>query len=112
MAVAASRMLEEGVDAAEGPDARRRPGTRIDFRTAFHLATAGGAEVLDMPAGRFAAGCHFDAMLVDPAAPEGTIRVHDDLESLEDVVQKIVFNASKANIRDVWVACRRCGGAG
>jgi len=112
MAVAASRMLEEGVDAAEGPAERRRPGTRIDFRTALHLATAGGADVLDLPAGRFAAGCHFDAMFVDPAAPEGTMRVHDDLDSLEDVVQKIVFSASKANIRDVWVAGRRSGGAG
>jgi guanine deaminase len=112
MAVAASRMLEEGVDAAEGPEARRRPGTRIDFRTALHLATAGGADVLDIPAGRFAPGCHFDAMVVDPAAPGSTVRVDDDLDTAEDVVQKIVFNASRANIRDVWVAGRRCGGAG
>jgi guanine deaminase len=112
MAVAASRMLEEGVDPAEGPDARRRPGTRIDFRTALHLATAGGADVLDVPAGRFAAGRHFDAMLVDPAAPGTTIRVDDALDTAEDVVQKIVYNASKPNIRDVWVAGRRCGGAG
>ncbi len=112
MAVASSRMLEEGVDAAEGPEERRRPGTRIDFRTALHLATAGGAAVLDVPAGRFAAGCHFDAMLVDPAAPGSTVQVYDDLDTAEDVVQKIVFNASRSNIRDVWVAGRRCGGAG
>lgn len=112
MAVAASRMLEEGVDPAEGPDARRRPGTRIDFRTALHLATAGGADVLDVPAGRFAAGRQFDAMLVDPNAPGTTLRVDGDLDTAEDVVQKIVFNASKPNIRDVWVAGRRCGGAG
>ena len=112
MAVAASRMLEEGVDAGQGPETRRRPGTRIDFRAALHLATAGGAAVLDVPAGRFAPGCHFDAMLVDPAAPGSTVRVHDDLDTAEDIVQKIVFSASRPNIRDVWVAGRRCGGAG
>ena len=69
MAVAASRMLEDGVDAAIPPDRRGRPQSRIDFGVALHLATAGGADVLDLPVGRFAPGCHFDAVLIDPAAP-------------------------------------------
>ena len=64
--------------------------------------------MLDLPVGRFAPGCHFDALLVDPAAPGGTIRIYDDLDTSEDVVQKIVFTASRANIAAVWVAGRRC----
>ena len=103
MAVTASRMLEDGVDAALPAERRGRPGSRIDFRTALHLATAGGADVLDLPAGRFAAGCHFDAMLIDPGAPACTVRIFDTLDTREDVVQKIVFTASRANIAKVWV---------
>jgi guanine deaminase len=111
MAVAASRMLEEGVDPALPPERRGRPASRIDFATALHLATAGGADVLDLPVGRFAPGCHFDAFLVDPAAPGGTVRLYDDLDTPADVVQKIVFTASRANIAGVWIAGRRRGGA-
>ena len=51
MAVTASRMLEDGVDSALPAGLRGRPGSRIDFRTALHLATAGGADVLDLPVG-------------------------------------------------------------
>ena len=87
---------------------RGRPESRIDFRTALHLATAGGADVLDLPVGRFAPGCHFDAMLIDPDAPGGMIRRYDDLDTPEDVVQKIVFTASRPNITKVWVGGRRC----
>jgi guanine deaminase len=108
MAVAASRLLEDGVDAAIPPDRRGRPGSRIDFGTALYLATAGGADVLDLPVGRFAPGCHFDALLIDPAAPGGTIRIYDDLDTIEDIVQKIVFTASRPNIAGVWVGGRRC----
>ncbi|MCB1501305.1 MAG: guanine deaminase [Bauldia sp.] len=112
MAVHASRMLEEGVDPDHPPERRGRPGSRIDFAAALHLATAGGADVLDLPVGRFAAGFAFDAVLVDPAAPEGTMRVYDDLDTPEDVIQKIIFTASRANLRATWVAGRRRSGEG
>lgn len=111
MAVAASRLLEDGVDAALPPDRRGHPGSRVDFGVALHLATAGGADVLDLPVGRFAPGCHFDAVLVDPAAPGGTVRVYDDLDTPADIVQKIVFTASRPNIAKVWVGGRRRGGS-
>ncbi len=112
MAVAASRMLEDGVDAALPAERRGRPGSRVDFGTALHLATAGGADVLDLPTGRFAPGCHFDALLIDPSAPGGTVRVYDDLDGPADIVQKIVFTASRANIASVWIAGRRRDRAG
>jgi guanine deaminase len=113
MAVAASRMLEDGVDASLRSADRGRKDSRIDFRTALHLATAGGADVLDAPVGRFAPGNHFDAMLIDPNAQGSTIRVYDDLDTPEDLVQKIVFTASRPNITNVWVGGLRrdSGGA-
>ena len=109
MAIAASRMLEDGVDARLPPEERGRPDSRIDWKTAFHLATAGGAKALDLPIGRFEPGCYFDAIAVDAEAAEGTIRLFDD--DLETVLQKIIYTASRANIADVWVAGRRVAGA-
>lgn len=111
MAIAASRMLETGVDPALPPERRGRPGSRIDFDTAFHLATAGGGDVLDLPIGQFAPGFHFDAVLVDPDAPGGTMRVWDDLDSDEDALQKIVYTASKANLATVWIGGRAVSGS-
>lgn len=105
MAIAASRMLEDGVNPSLPADGRGRPDSRIDFRTALHLATAGGADVLDLPAGRFAPGCHFDAMLIDPHAGTSNLRRWDD-DSDEDFVQKVVFGATRANIAEVWTEGR------
>jgi guanine deaminase len=104
-AVAASRMLEEGVDPARPPGERGRPNARIDFRTAFYLATAGGADALDLPVGRFAPGRHFDAILIDPDAARGTIRLGDD-DGPEEMLQQIIYTASRANIARVWVGGR------
>ncbi|MDC0744809.1 amidohydrolase family protein [Polyangium mundeleinium] len=110
-AVAASRMLESGVDPALPPETRGRPSSRIDIRDAFHLATAAGADALDLPTGRFVPGCHFDAVRVDTVAPNGTIRLFDELDAPEDVLAKIVYTASRANLAEVWVAGRRVAGA-
>lgn len=109
MAVAASRMLEDGVDARTTPDERGTPDSRIDWKTALHLATAGGAKALDLPTGRFEPGCHFDAIAIDTETAAGTIRLFDD--DLEAVLQKIIYTASRQNIADVWVAGRRVAGA-
>jgi guanine deaminase len=111
MAVASSRLLESGVDALLPRGSRGRGGARIDFRDAFHLATAGGGDALDLPLGRFAPGNHFDVIIVDPAAPGGTIRLDQDLDDPEDVLQKIVFTASRANIASVAVGGERLTGA-
>ncbi len=53
-AVLASRMLESVTDPALPPGRRGRVGSRVDMRTAFHLATTGGGRVLDLPIGLFA----------------------------------------------------------
>jgi guanine deaminase len=111
MAIAASRMLETGVDPALPQAQRGRPGSRIDFDIAFHLATAGGGDALDLPVGQFAPGFHFDAILVDPDASGGTMRIWDDIDSDEDALQKIVYTASKANLAAVWIGGRSVSGA-
>jgi guanine deaminase len=56
-AVMASRMLESGVDPKLSSEDRASYGqARIDFRDAFHIATAGGGKALDLPIGQFIAG--------------------------------------------------------
>jgi hypothetical protein len=45
-AVTASRMLRDGVDVRRDSSERGTTDTAIDTVTAFHLATAGGADVL------------------------------------------------------------------
>jgi guanine deaminase len=111
-AILVSRMLESGVDPGK-PAVERASGAsaRIDFRHAFHLATAGGAKALDLPVGQFSPGYAFDAILVDCTAAGGTIRLWDDVETTDDLLQRIIFTASRGNIAKVWVAGREVAGS-
>ena len=105
-AVMVSRMLEDGVDARLAADARGAGPARVDFRTAFHVATAGGAKALDLPVGQFSPGYQFDAMIVDTRADKGGIRLWDELDAGDDILQKIIYGAARANIANVWVGGR------
>jgi guanine deaminase len=107
MAVAASRMLEDGVDKDRVPSERGVPGSRIDIVTAFHLATAGGADVLGLPVGRFAPGCRFDAFVVDLESSRSGLRRWEDIDSEARLFEKIVRLAGPADITTVWVDGRR-----
>ena len=102
-AISASRMLEDGVDATADSSGRGVEGSRIDFCEAFYLATAGGAKVLDLQVGRFEDGCAFDAILIDPEAVSAPIRINEEFDTPDDQLQKIVNNATRANIAKVWV---------
>ena len=105
-AVIASRLLESGVDPAQERDQRRRSDSRIDAVTAFWLATAGGGIALDLPVGVFKEGFQFDAILVDARACDSNLRL-DTNDTPEEALQKIIYQAGRANIREVWVANRR-----
>jgi guanine deaminase len=109
-AVIASRTLESGVDAAQDRSQRRRPGSRIDAVTAFWLATAGGGRALDLPIGMFREGFQFDALLVDARVSDSNLRLDVD-DTAEEILQKIVYLAGRANIREVWVANRQVHGS-
>lgn len=100
-AISSSRLLETGADPDRPAEERGSPGARIDFREAFWLATAGGADVLDLPVGKFEAGRHFDAVLIRP--PEPALQPLSD----DDVLQQIVMCAQPADILGTWVAGRK-----
>lgn len=108
-AAVASRLLESGVDAQLDRALRRRPDSRIDAPTAFWLATAGGGIALDLKVGLFRPGYQFDAILLDTAVRSGHLQLAPTDEP-EQILQKILYAASRANIRDVWVANRRVYG--
>jgi len=105
-AVLASRILEAGVDPALDRSQRRRPDSRIDALTAFWLATAGVGSALDLPVGVFREGFQFDAVVIDASVPAGNLRLEGH-ETPEEVLQKIIYLAGRANIHEVWVANRR-----
>ncbi|EGF91611.1 guanine deaminase [Asticcacaulis biprosthecium C19] len=105
-AVFASRLLDDGVDCEKDYPERGIRDSRIDWRTAFYLATLGGADVLDLPVGAFEVGRQFDAILIDPNARGGSLNLMDGYDSTEDGLQKILYTANKANITRVWVAGR------
>jgi guanine deaminase len=103
--VIASRLLEAGVDSREDRSQRRTPDSRIDALTAFWLATAGGGIALDLPVGLFAPGYQFDACVVDTTVAPSNLRIASE-DSPETVLQKIIYEAARANISQVWVANR------
>ena len=107
MSIAASRMMEDGVDAKAQAGERGTPHSRIDFRTAFWLATRGGGEALDLPVGCFTPGNQFDAILVQlPAEYQG------DEDAVGDaLLQKIVMLATCESIHATFVAGRLVNGA-
>ncbi|ORC90147.1 guanine deaminase [Trypanosoma theileri] len=103
-AVAASRLLEDGVDPNKNAEERSDwKDSRVNFIEAFWLATTQGGVSLDLNVGKFAPGYAFDCLVVDVNAPGSNVRVFDSEDSLEDVFQKIVYNATTANIKQTWV---------
>jgi len=103
MAVTASRAREDGVNPDLPPATRGTPGTRIDFREAFWMATAGGGEALGLKVGKFVKDYAFDAIVVDTQAPDSNLIVREDLDEGDDILQKIIYNADRSNIKRVWV---------
>ena len=105
-ALSASRTLQSGVHAGLSQDQRGAPGEPISHQEAFWLATAGGAEALDLPTGSFRPGYEFDALLIDIRAKASNVHVNAADDTLEDIFQKIVLNTTRANIARVWVSGR------
>ncbi len=109
-ALSASKTLHGGVHADLPPQERGASGRAITHKEAFWLATAGGAQALDIPTGSFRTGHEFDALVIDTAAVSSNIRKYPTYDTLEDVFQKIVLNATRANIATVWVSGRKVTG--
>ncbi len=107
--VQASRMLEDGVDATEPASTRGVPQSRVDMLTAFHLATAGGGNALDLPIGLFRPGYQFDALVIDPDAPDGTIRRFGETDPSQ-LIEPILYTATRPNIARVYVSGSQVAG--
>ncbi len=101
-AVAVSRVLEDGVDTTLAAAQRGVAGSRIDFLDAFWMATTGAGRALALPIGLIEPGYRFDAIAITPGE-ETNLTIWPDFDSPEDVVQKILHNAGRANIAKVWV---------
>lgn len=107
MAVTSSRALEEGVNPELPPAERGSPGARIDFREAFWMATTGGGLALDEKIGLLQPGYAMDAIVVDTTVSESNLRLWDEVDDVEDVLQKVIYNAGRENIANVWVQGRK-----
>jgi len=109
MAATFSKLLEDGTDPARSPATRGVPGARISFVTAFYLATTAGGIALDLPIGLLKPGYRFDAVLVDTSVPDSDLRLYAHDNQL-DILQKIIWDARRPNIRKVWVDGRQVKG--
>ena len=103
MAVTASRALEDGVNPDLSAAERGTAGARIDFREAFWMVTAGGGEALGLKVGKFVRGYAFDAIIVDTEMPDSNLIIWEDMDEGDDILQKIIYNADRRNIKRVWV---------
>jgi len=106
MAVTASRALEEGVDPVNDRDSRGTPDARIDFREAFWMATTAGGLALDLNIGLIKQGYAFDAIVVDANLGDSNLSLWEGLDTHEDMLQKIIYNADRHNITRVWAQGR------
>jgi guanine deaminase len=106
-AMTAALALHEGTDpdqpsSARGRAAQGRPA-KIDHVFALWLATAAGGQALDLPIGRLEPGYAMDAIAVDCLAPDSNIWLWAGEDSDADVLQKIMHNATRANVAQGWV---------
>lgn len=110
VAVTASRALEDGTNPELDAAGRGAAGARIDFREAFWMATAGGGEALGLKVGKFVEDYAFDAVVIDTGVPDSNLILWEDMDSGDDILQKIIYNADRQNIKRVWVQGERLKG--
>lgn len=110
-AVTASRYLEDGVNAALPAGDRGVADSRISIRDAFYMATVGGADLLNIPAGLLAVGRSFDALAVQINRQGSPLQVWSELDRGDQIFEKVIRLASPADIEDVWVRGRRVAGS-
>ena len=76
----------------------------LSYQEVFHLATLGGAEVLNMDkvVGNFLPGKHLDALVIDLNVPDSPVDIFD-FESLSEKFQKFIYLANDRNITHIYV---------
>ena len=109
-AITASRYLEDGVDIDKAPSNRGLSNARIDFKEAFWMATTGGGKALNLNIGLIKEGFAFDAIVIDTKIEGTNLVVWNEFDDVEDILQKIIYNAGRQNIRKVWAQGVLIGG--
>ncbi|AYU80577.1 guanine deaminase, putative [Leishmania donovani] len=103
-ALAAGRALESGTDPCLSATERsQHSGARVSSVEAFFVATANGGISLDLKVGRIAPGYMFDVLVIDTTLPNSSLMIFEGIDTLEDVFQKIVYNAAPHNILRTYV---------
>lgn len=102
-AVMSSRMLEDGVDVTCAQETRGVPDSRISVIEAFSLATQGGGEALSLPIGVIAKGYACDIQVIDMNATGASLSGFGVFNEPAEQLQKLLYLATPANIKQVWV---------
>lgn len=105
-AVMSSRQLEEGVDTNLPQSERGVPDSKISVAEAFHLATAGGGEALDLPIGLIKPGFTGDLQVVDIQTKDHELPSFNVFDKPEHILQRILYLSTQANIQEVYVQGR------
>ncbi|KPA80418.1 putative guanine deaminase [Leptomonas pyrrhocoris] len=102
-----ARVLESGTDASLVAARRsQRSGSHVSSLEAFFVATANGGISLDLKIGRIAPGYFFDVLVIDTTIPNSSLMIFEDLETPEEVFEKIVYSAAPHNITHTYVSGR------
>ena len=109
--VTASRLLEDGVDAAVSSSVRGVPHSRLSILDAFYLATVGGAELLGQPIGLIEVGRQFDAIAVTPNRPNSALKTWPEVDDHGRLFEKVIRLCAASDIDHVYVDGRRVSGS-
>lgn len=99
-AVMSSRMLHDGVNSQLDPAQRGTENDAISARNGFYLATVGGAKSLHLKTGQIKAGYLADLQVVKSPMPSF------NEETMDQIFEKIIYNASKDDVKQVFVQGR------
>lgn len=102
-----SRMLEEGVDPTLSAEERGGDESRLTLAEAFYLATTAGGEALKLPIGKIEAGYTFDTQIIDTKATENPLPNFGVFNEPEDILGRILYLSTMANIQSVFVQGRQ-----
>ena len=82
--------------------------TLVNIKCSHHAACLpatnfNGRPLNQLKVGQFSEGYAFDAIVMDTTLPDSNLIVWSDSDTHEDVLQKIIYNASRRNISKVWI---------
>ncbi|KAG6622045.1 Guanine deaminase [Phytophthora cinnamomi] len=111
-AVIASKLVSIGNGSSGDEDSEEPQEDSLSYAEAFHLATVGSAEALGLgdTVGNFMVGKSFDALVINPYAPNSPIdEAHDPAEAADvlHTFQKFLFLGDDRNIVSIFVGGRQ-----